>query len=348
MKRKKILLIGGSLNQTRIVFEVSRHLSDYDCYFSPLYCDGFLKALSKTGFLDFTPLGGKHRRNTENFLKDRCAPFDYEGSRNDYDLIVTSTDLVVQKNIRGKKIVLVQEGMTDPENFMYHLVRNFKLPRYLASTSTNGLSHAYNIFCVASEGYKEFFIRKGIHPDKIAVTGIPTYDNLKQHLHNSFPYRHYVLVATSDTRETLKYDNRKKFILDCVKIAAGRPLIFKLHPNENFERAIREIQRYAPGATVFTDGNTDEMIANCDVLITQYSTVVYTGIALNKEVHSYFDLDMLRKLTPVQNDGNSAFHIAQICRGFLEPAYTERRTNSILSGGTGFNKIFSEPTGSRV
>jgi hypothetical protein len=32
------------------------------------------------------------------------------------------------------------------------------------------------------------------------------------------------------------------------------------------------------------------MIANCSTLITQYSTVVYTGIALGKEVHSYFDV----------------------------------------------------------
>jgi len=48
-------------------------------------------------------------------------------------------------------------------------------------------------------------------------------------------------------------------------------LIFKLHPNENAPRAIREIGRLAPGAAVFTTGSAEEMIANCDVLVTRFS-----------------------------------------------------------------------------
>jgi hypothetical protein len=317
MTRKRILFIGGSLNQTTMMYQISLYLSDFDCYFTPLYCDGFLKILSKTGMLDFTPLGGKHKAKTENFLQNKKVKTDYEGVLHNYDLIVISSDLVIQKNIRGKKVILVQEGMTDPENFMYYLVKNLKLPRYLASTSTNGLSDAYDTFCVASEGYRDLFIRKGVRPEKIAVTGIPNFDNLKQHLVNSFPYKNYVLVATSDARETLKFDNRKKFILKCVKIADGRLLIFKLHPNENFKRAIKEINTYAPGALIYTEGNTDDMIANCDILITQYSTVVYTGLALQKEVHSYFDVNQLRQLTPIQNNGTSAKNIAEICRKHL-------------------------------
>jgi hypothetical protein len=55
--------------------------------------------------------------------------------------------------------VLIQEGMTDRETFMFHLVKWFRLPRYLASTSTNGLSDAYRYFCVASTGYRDLFIR---------------------------------------------------------------------------------------------------------------------------------------------------------------------------------------------
>ena len=60
----------------------------------------------------------------------------------------------------------------------------------------------------------------------------------------------------------------------------------------------------------FTDGNINHMIANCDVLITKYSTVVYIGIALGKEVHSYFDINLLKDLTPIQNEGKSAELIA--------------------------------------
>ena len=71
-------------------------------------------------------------------------------------------------------------------------------------------------------------------------------------------------------------------------------------------------------ALIYTDGNVDEMIANCDVLITQYSTVVYTGIALGQEVYSYFDVEKLKKLSPWQNGGTSAQRIANVCRTVLE------------------------------
>ena len=64
-------------------------------------------------------------------------------------------------------------------------------------------------------------------------------------LGNDFPYRDYVLVATSDRRETYNYENRKRFIQKANGIAAGRRIIFKFHPNENAERACREVERHA-------------------------------------------------------------------------------------------------------
>jgi len=130
--------------------------------------------------------------------------------------------------------------------------------------------------------------------------------------------KNFVLVATSDSRETFKYENRKKFILDCVKIANGKQLIFKLHPNENFKKATREINEYAPGALVYTSGDINEMIAKCDILITKYSSVSYVGISLGKEVHSYFDLEELKRLNPIQNNGTSAERIAKIALHLLK------------------------------
>ncbi len=320
MARKRILFIGGSLNQTTICHSVARHLAeDYDCYFTPYYCDaGLLKLLYRKGLLGFTVMGGRFRQQTEEYLRENSLPIDYEGQANDYDLAITLSDLIVQQNIRDKKIVLIQEGMTDPENLMYHLIRWFKLPRYLASTATNGLSDAYEVFCVASEGYRELFIKKGVKPEKLVVTGIPNFDNVAQYLDNDFPHKGHVLVATSDARETFKFDNRKKFIREALEIAAGRLLIFKLHPNEKLDRATREIKELAPHALVYTDGNAEHMVANCDVLITQYSSVSYVGLALGKEVHSYFDVETLERLTPIQNGGTSSRNIAQVCRSLLE------------------------------
>jgi hypothetical protein len=298
---------------------VAGHLAEgYDCYFTPYYCDaGLLKFLERRGLLNFTVMGGRSRQLTEAYLRDNNLPVDYGGRAHDYDLVVTLSDLIIQQNIRGKKTVLVQEGMTDPENLMYHLVSWFRLPRYLASTSTAGLSDGYDAFCVASEGYRDLFIKKGVRAEKIVVTGIPNFDNVAQFLNNDFPHRKYVLVATSDARETFKFENRKKFIREALQIAGGRPLIFKLHPNEKVERATREIKELAPQALVFAEGNTDHMIANCDVLVTQYSSVSYVGLALGKEVHSYFDLEMLKRLVPVQNGGVSGRNIAIVCQSLL-------------------------------
>lgn len=316
--RKNILLIGGSHNQTTMMHKIAMHLEDYNLYFTPYYCDGFLKMLYKAHLLNFTVIGQHHQKRAFEYFAVNNLNVDFEGKDREYDLVITSSDLLIQKNIRGKKTILVQEGMTDPENFMYYAVKYLGLPRYLASTATAGLSDAYDYFCVASEGYRELFIKKGVNPEKIAVTGIPNFDNASEFYTNDFPNRNYVLAATSDTRETFKYENRKKFIYKCLDIAGGRQLIFKFHPNENFKRAIDEVKKYAPGASYFTSGNTNHMIANCDTLITKYSTVVYVGLALGKKVYSDFKVDELKAMTPIQNNGVSAKNIAELCKMIIE------------------------------
>jgi hypothetical protein len=301
------------------MYEISKFLTNYDCYFTPYYGDSFLlKKLHNYGFLDFTVMGKPFQQKVIEFVSEKNLKLDFEGRQHNYDLIVTCSDLVVQKNIKGKKTILVQEGMTDPETILYYLVRLLKLPRYLASTAATGLSDSYDAFCIASYGYKEHFMRKGVSNDKLVISGIPNFDNVKQFLKNDFSHKNYVLAATSDARETFKLENRKKFILNALKIADGRKLIFKLHPNENHNRAIKEINKYAPGALVFSYGNTNHLIANCDVLVTKYSSVVYIGLALGKEVYSDFDLNELKQMMPIQNSGKSALNISHVCRIIIE------------------------------
>jgi len=180
-----------------------------------------------------------------------------------------------------------------------------------------GLSDAYRAFCVASEGYRDFFIQRGARPEKIVVTGIPNFDNCRRYCTNDFPYKHYVLACTTNLRELLRYENRKAFIRRALEIAGGRQLIFKLHPNENIERAAREIRAYAPAAMVFTTGSAEEMIANCDALITRFSSTAFVGVALGKDTYSDFDMDTLIRLLPLQND-SAALNIANVCRRVLE------------------------------
>ena len=317
MAKKKILFIGGSLNQTTMMHRVSRELAEEDCWFSAYYADGLVRAMAERGLLDFTILGGIAARATGRFFTENDLQVDYRGASNDYDLVVTCSDLIVPANIRYRRIVLVQEGMTTPENLAYHLVKNLRLPRYFGNTSMTGLSHAYQKFCVASEGFREMFIRKGVHPGKIEVTGIPNFDDLGQYFRNDFPHRDYVLGATSCLRESWQYEDRPGFLRKVLEVASGRQVIFKLHPNENHRRALREIECFAPGALVFSSGNINPMIANCAAMVTKYSSVMLVALGMGKPVYSDLEPALAEKLRPVQNSGASARRIADVCREYL-------------------------------
>ncbi|MBC8132408.1 MAG: hypothetical protein H7X95_05450, partial [Deltaproteobacteria bacterium] len=289
---------------------------EVEAWFTPYYCDGFLEMLRKAGLIDFTILGRPWRADCVKYLQQHALPIDYAGAAGNYDLVVTCSDLVVPRNVRKNRLILVQEGMTDPEQFLYWLRKILRLPLWASGTSGTGLSRLYDRFCVASPGYRDLFVSKGAPSERIVVTGIPNFDDCARYRNNTFDRDGYVLVCTSDTRETLKRDNRKKFIARAVEIAAGRPMIFKLHPNENWERNSREIRRQVPDADIHTTGCAEEMVANCDVLIVQYSTLAYVGLALNKEVHAYADLEELRHLLPLQG-GMAARNIAHVCRQLL-------------------------------
>lgn len=301
--------------------QISEHLHDFDCWFSQLFADNnFLKGILKyTPVANHTVLADHFRKKSENYLNQFGARIDQGGDRHPYDLVVNCTDMIVAKKFRHTKTIWVQEGMIDKTTLLTGLVKALNLPPYCSGdTSLNGSTNVCDIYCTASIGYKNYLARKGTDASKLIVTGIPNYDNQRQYLDNDFPLHDYVMVATTDMRETFRFENRPAFIKHAAKIADGRQMLFKLHPNENVARAEAEIKKYAPkGSLIFSGGNTSHMIANCCELITQYSTVVYTGIALGKKVHSYFDIEELYRLAPVQNGGTSAKNIAQICRGYI-------------------------------
>lgn len=170
--------------------------------------------------MDRTALGGRYRQDTLQDLHKRKLPLDYRGVERRYDLVVTCSDLIVPRNIQQRtRLVLVQEGITVPKGFNYQLVRNLIfLLRYIANIAVTGLSDRYDPFCVASEGYRELFIHKRVRPEKIAVTGIPNFDNLLENTENSFPYHGHVLVATTPFRENMQFENRHAFLQRCYRL----------------------------------------------------------------------------------------------------------------------------------
>ena len=312
--RRRVLFIGGSLNQTTQMHQVARELAEWDQAFSPYYVDGVLEIARRAGLAEFTIVGDKLRARCMGYLESHRLPVDVGGRRGPYDLVVTCSDLVIPKNIRGRRVVVVQEGLLDQAKLAFRLCRALPvLPMWLAGTSTTGLSRRYDRFCVASDGYREWFVSHGVPSERIAVTGIPNFDDCVRYTKTGFPHRGFVLVCSSVARETFKRHDREAFLARCLAFAAGRPLIFKLHPNENVERAEQEIRRVAPEAPIFRTGSAEEMIACCDVLVTQYSSTALVGLALGKEVHADVDMESLRRLVPVQ-DGGAARRIAAVCR----------------------------------
>lgn len=319
---KKILFITGSMNQTSQMFQIAGELPEYDCWFSQMFSDVPLVRYlnNKTSLLDKTIISRPHRKKAEAFLRNAGCNIDYEARLNTYDLVVCCSDLILPAPLRSVKTIWVQEGMIDKVTVLSKVVKALKLsPTLCFNTSLNGSTNKCDLYCAASEGYKQYISRMGTDISKVYVTGMLNYDNAAQYLDNDFPHHNYIMVATTDMRETARPENRVKFIKHCVAIAQGRQLLFKLHPNENVKRAVKEIEQNTPGGTlIFTEGNTSHMIANCLELITQYSTVVYTGIALGKKVYSWFDVTELKQLAPLQNGGKSARNIASICRAYIE------------------------------
>lgn len=326
--RHRALLICGSLNQTTQMHSIARELHDFECFFTPFYGDRTLSALRRLGFLESTIMGNKLRKRCLDYLQRHKLPVDLEGKTgNPYDLVITCTDLVVPRNVRKQPLVVLQEGMIDGESLLSRFVQHTRLlPLWVTNTTLTGLSGQYDRFCVASPGYRRLFVKRGAPEDRIVVTGIPNFDNCVSYLDNDVKERGYVLLCTTDMRETFRYENRPALLRRVHKLAAGRPLHIKLHPNENMARACREIRKQCPDAVVHTSGSAEVLVANCDVLVTQYSSVAYVGLALGKEVHSCFDLDELKALLPIQNGGRSAQRVAEVCRALVQegPASQER------------------------
>lgn len=323
MKKPRVLFICGSLNQTTQLHAVSRAMAPHDAWFTPYYGDWIVDRMRHYGLIEMTIGGNKRRGWCLEYLAKHGLKVDLDGKRGGYDLVVTCTDLVVPSNVRRYPVVVVQEGILDPESWIARTCRRTPLPNWLAGTTCTGESGLYDRFCVASEGYREDFVRRGADPAKVFATGIPNFDDCEAYRKNDVPHHGFVLAATSDTRETLKalaepgHTSRRAFIEKVKRIAGSRQIVFKLHPNEDEARERALIEKVAPGALVFQKGSCEEMIANADVLVTQWSSVAFVGLALGKEVHSNFSIEELRRLCPIQNGGKSAFNIAKVCEGLI-------------------------------
>jgi hypothetical protein len=318
-RRPRVLFICGNHNHNTMMHAVAREMPDCERWFTPYYCDDWsaIDFLRMTGILEFVALGHDFRKKCLRYLHQNRLGIDLGGKRGGYDLVLTCSDLIVPTNLGDSALVGVQEGMIDPPLFWYRMRQRFPwLPRWAAGTACTGVSNLYDKYCLASEGYREDFAARGAKPDKLVVTGLPNYDDFGAYVKPGHWIEGQVLACTSDGRETFRRDDRQEFIKWAQEIAAGRPLVFKFHPNEKMSRAIAEVEKFAPGARYVTTGRGEELAANCATLITEWSTLAYVGLALGIPTYSYRDLERHKGMIPIQNK-SGAKNIANVCRQLL-------------------------------
>jgi hypothetical protein len=324
--RPHVLLIGGSLNQTIQMHRVAEQLRDCEVFFSPYFDDrSHVQLIRKLGLVEMSILSGRRRKACLTYLRDQGLRVDLYGEQHRYDLYLSSNDQLVPSSLRRTPSVIFQEGIHEPATWRTAVWRWTRLlPRSLAGTSVFGQSYRYDRLCAASEGYRQRFMDAGVDPSKIVVTGMPNFDDFARLLEAPFPHRDYVLVCTSDARETFVPEDRARLLDQVARARGGRKLLCKLHPNENFARAEQEIRTRFPDAIIYTDGSAEVMVAHAAVLFTEWSSLTFVGVALEKEVFTNHSLDEVRALMPIQN-GRASEEIAKVCREVLEARSIEIR-----------------------
>src|SRR5262249_35139838 len=160
----RVLYICGSINQTTQLRAVYEAMGDHAAFFTPYYGDWVVDRMRHFGLIEMTIGGNKRRGWCLDYLAKNGLAVDLDGKGGGYDLVVTCTDLVIPKNVRRYPIVVVQEGILDPESWISRACRSTPFPNWLAGTTCTGESGLYDRFCVASDRYRHDFIRRGAHP----------------------------------------------------------------------------------------------------------------------------------------------------------------------------------------
>jgi hypothetical protein len=128
-----ILYICGSINQTEQLHAVSKAVGSHVvARFSPYFGDAHVGLARRLGFLEATIAGNKRRGWCLDYLRDHGLEIDEDGRRDDYDLVVTCSDLILPRIARTKPLVAVQEGIFDPDTWTVGALATRALPAHVA------------------------------------------------------------------------------------------------------------------------------------------------------------------------------------------------------------------------
>src|SRR5262249_4317839 len=100
-RRKRILFICGSLNQTTQMHQVARELLEHEHAFTPYYCEGALEWCRRAGVLEFTIIGDKLRERRARDLEAGGLPLDPARGGGEYELVGTCSHLLAHRQARA-------------------------------------------------------------------------------------------------------------------------------------------------------------------------------------------------------------------------------------------------------
>lgn len=172
----QILFVCGSPERAEALHRIANELGECRVWFTAYYGGPLVTMLRELGLLEHTAAGKGPGERCLRYLRSHHLPIDLGGRRGRYDLIVTSSDLVLPANVRGHRLVVVGtrsvQRTVAAERFMWRIAQG--LSRWLGTDPRGARCRV----CVASNEDRDFFLDLGVSEERIVATGVPGEEGL--------------------------------------------------------------------------------------------------------------------------------------------------------------------------
>ncbi len=158
----QVLFVCGADRQTHEMHRIAQQLSDCRVWFTPYYGGTVLTMLRELGMLERTIAGNRLGEECLGYLRNHHLPIDLDGRRARYDLVVTCSDLVLARNTRARRVVVVHNGRLGVSHLLGSRIAH-RLSRWLGQSPSR--------WCVTSEADRESLHRLGFPGERITVIG---------------------------------------------------------------------------------------------------------------------------------------------------------------------------------